>query len=260
VRSPRLAGYDAAVADLFLIRHGQARYGEADYDRLSERGHEQARHLGGWLSRRPPEVVFTGPLRRQIETYASARVAAAAAGVELPEPQIVPELAEYPGFELARELIPRLAREDERFADLPNADPRIRETAFHTMITRWGSGAWNVDGIESAVQFAARVQAGLHQVMAAAAGGRSVAAVTSAGPIGVALGLANGVPPERMILLSRVIQNASISQLRFRSEHFAAPGPALAAADAPAPWPASWAAMFAFNATAHLTPELVTDR
>ena len=31
------------MASLFLIRHGQASYGEADYDRLSTRGQEQAR-------------------------------------------------------------------------------------------------------------------------------------------------------------------------------------------------------------------------
>ncbi|MEZ4364489.1 MAG: phosphoglycerate mutase family protein, partial [Kofleriaceae bacterium] len=125
------------MADLLLIRHGQARYGEADYDRLSDRGHEQARHVGRELQRRLPAVVFTGPMRRQVETYAGAREAARLAGVELPEPIVLAELAEYPAFELIQELMPRLVREEARFAELASADGKTREAAFQTMIHRW---------------------------------------------------------------------------------------------------------------------------
>ncbi|MEZ4364379.1 MAG: histidine phosphatase family protein [Kofleriaceae bacterium] len=285
------------MADLLLIRHGQARYGEADYDRLSERGHAQARYVGRELGKRPPSIVFTGPLRRQVETYASARAAAEAEGMALPEPIEVAELAEYPAFELIQALMPRLSQEEARFADLAKADARTREAAFQTMIHRWGSGAWNAPGVETAAQFAARVQAGLHQAMEAAGGGRLVAVVTSAGPIGVAMGLANGGTTERMIHLSRVIQNASFSQVRFRGQdappamravgkEAAAAGDGAGTAGAragtaggaagagtagagtttpanhaePTAWPLGWASMFTFNVTAHLPPELVTDR
>jgi broad specificity phosphatase PhoE len=237
------------VADLLLIRHGQARYGEADYDRLSDRGHEQARRLGPELARRAPAIVFTGPLRRQIETYVSARAGASEAGLELPEPTIVPELAEYPAFELIRELMPRLVAEESRFAELRTADARTREAAFEMLIYRWGSGEWNANGLE--------------RVMAAAAGGQLVAAVTSAGPIGVAMGLAIGAVPDRMIRLSRVVQNASISQLRFRSQAWSSASAEAAAGSIGATdsaWPPGQVSMFAFNVTAHLPPELVTDR
>lgn len=65
----------AAIADggsVILVRHGQASLGERDYDRLSGRGHVQARHLrdrlqgeiaAGW---RP----VCGTLRRQRQTLA----------------------------------------------------------------------------------------------------------------------------------------------------------------------------------------------
>lgn len=242
------------MADLLLIRHGQARYGEADYDRLSDRGHEQARLLAPELIRRKPEAVFTGPLRRQIETYASAREAAAAAGHQLPEPTIIDELAEYPAFELLQHLMPRLIAEDARFADLERAEAKVRELAFQTMIFRWGSGAWNAPGVETSAEFALRVRAGLDRVVAAvtamgaaaAGSGKTVAAVSSAGPIAVAMGLALGVNEERMIHLSRVVQNASISQLRFRSQGFE--------------WQLPNVSMFSFNQTSHLPPELVTER
>ncbi len=241
------------MADLLLIRHGQARYGEADYDRLSDRGHEQARLLAPELIRRKPEAVFTGPLRRQVETYASAREAAAAAGHQLPEPTIIDELAEYPAFELLQHLMPRLIAEDARFADLERAEAKVRELAFQTMIFRWGSGAWNAPGVETSAEFARRVKAGFDRVIASVAGmpaaagsGKAVAAFTSAGPIAVAMGLALGVNEERMIYLSRVVQNASISQLRFRSQGFE--------------WQLPHVSMFSFNQTSHLPPELVTER
>lgn len=234
------------MADLLLIRHGQARYGEVDYDRLSDRGHEQARQLGLELARRVPSIVFTGPLRRQVETYASARDAAGAIGVLLPDPIVVPELAEYPAFELLRELTPRLIAEDARFERLDKADARTRELAFQTMILRWGSGAWLVPGVETSKEFSVRVKVGLDRVMSAGTNGQLVAAVTSAGPIGVGIGLSVGADEERMILLSRVVQNASISQLRFRTQGFA--------------WQPNQVSMFAFNLTAHLPPDLVTER
>jgi len=35
---------------LLMVRHGQASFGKANYDELSERGHLQAYHLGLWLA------------------------------------------------------------------------------------------------------------------------------------------------------------------------------------------------------------------
>jgi broad specificity phosphatase PhoE len=47
------------VGTLYLIRHGQASYGEADYDRLSPRGIEQAQAVG---------LVFGIPAERMVRT------------------------------------------------------------------------------------------------------------------------------------------------------------------------------------------------
>lgn len=232
------------MAELLLIRHGQARYGEADYDRLSERGHEQARHVGAALTRQAPTRVFTGPMRRQLETYAGARAAAAAAGVALPEPEVWAELAEYPAFELIAALGPRLAELPE-FAQAERSDARMRERGFEALLLRWASGEWNAPGIETATQFAERVGRGVARAMAMAAGGETIALVTSAGPIAVAIGLTLGASEARMISLSRVVQNASFSRLRFRSALAAQP---------------SAASMVTFNHTGHLPTELVTER
>jgi broad specificity phosphatase PhoE len=231
------------VGTLFLIRHGQASYGEADYDRLSERGREQARALGAWLAGSKLDAVYTGPLRRQTETIAFAREVAPA----VPEPTTLPELAEYPAFEMLQHLVPRLIKEDPKFAQLTTSPtPRLLDQAFHTILNKWSRDEWWVEGVERVGDFVARVRAGLDRVLRAAGSGARLAAVTSAGPIGVAVGLVFGIASERMVRTSIVIRNASITELRFRSQDF--------------DWQPDQLSLVTFNLTGHLPDELHTER
>ena len=59
------------MAKLLLVRHGQASYGQLDYDRLSPRGEAQARLLGPYLAAQQPSALFVGPLVRQQQTARS---------------------------------------------------------------------------------------------------------------------------------------------------------------------------------------------
>src|SRR5689334_14298164 len=106
------------VGTLYLIRHGQASYGELDYDRLSPRGIEQALVVGRWAERAGLDALYAGPLRRQRET---AQYAVEAAGGKLPVPQELVELAEYPAYEMLQHLVPKLVAQDAAFADLTTA-------------------------------------------------------------------------------------------------------------------------------------------
>ena len=55
---------------IYLIRHGQASFGQADYDRLSPTGHQQSRVLGEGLKHLGLDVHATvrGSMRRHAET------------------------------------------------------------------------------------------------------------------------------------------------------------------------------------------------
>ncbi len=239
------------MGTLFLIRHGQASYGEADYDRLSARGQDQARAVGRWLATRQISALYTGPLRRQVQTGAFACEAAAAAGTTLPSPVSLLELAEYPAFELLQHLVPRLVAEDPKFEALKSAPtPRLLDEAFHTILARWASDEWGVEGVERVSEFVARVREGLTRMLAAAASGAKIACVTSAGPIGVAVGLTFGIPDARMVRTSIVIRNASVTELRFRTQDFARH----------AAWKPEQVSLVTFNVTAHLPDELHSER
>ena len=56
---------------LLLVRHGQASFGAADYDCLSELGHRQCVRLGQYLRERGArfEAVVTGTLKRHAQSW-----------------------------------------------------------------------------------------------------------------------------------------------------------------------------------------------
>jgi broad specificity phosphatase PhoE len=233
------------VGSLFLIRHGQASYGEADYDKLSSRGHEQAKALGGWVAGAKLDAIYAGPLRRQRETAAGA-----VAGTAL-EPLELAGLAEYPAFEMLQHLMPRLVAEDTKFAHLSSAPtPRLLDDAFKTVLAKWGSDEWVADGVERVTTFVDRVRGALCQAIGAAKSGARIACVTSAGPIGVGVGLAFGIPAAQMVRTSIVIRNASITELKFRSG-IVSPTTALSP---------DHISLVTFNVTGHLPAELQTER
>jgi len=234
------------VATLVLVRHGQASYGQADYDRLSPRGEQQAKHVGEHFRTAPLDALFTGPLKRQRDTAAIAHEHARGA---LPAPTVIDELAEYPAFELITRLMPRLVAEDPSFAALLTKPSReLGDRAFNAIVGRWARGEWHTDGVERVDEFAARVQRGFDRVIALAKQGARVGVVTSAGPIGVAVGLVFGSSPEHMVRASRPIRNASISELVFRTD-----------GDEPFAWRPEQIALASFNALHHLPAELHTE-
>ena len=98
---------------------------------------------------------------------------------------------------------------------------------------------------ERVIEFRARVQRGLDRVVRDVRSGANIAVVTSAGPIGVAVGLTFGASEHHMIRTSSVIRNASITELRFRSQDF--------------DWHPERVALIAFNSIHHLPPELHTE-
>jgi broad specificity phosphatase PhoE len=230
------------MGTLLLIRHGQASYGEVDYDRLSSRGQEQARSVGAFLANAGIDQLYTGPLKRQQGTTA---IAAEAAG-NLPTPTTLPELAEYPAFDLLQHFMPKLVAADPKFAALTQTPTReLANEAFHTILNRWARDEWGIEGVERVTEFRARVTRGLDQIVRDVRSGARIAVVTSAGPIGVAVGLTFGASEHHMIRTSIVIRNASITELRFRSRDF--------------DWHPERVSLISFNSTHHLPTELHTE-
>jgi broad specificity phosphatase PhoE len=253
-RDPRY--HAPRVSTLLLIRHGQASYGAADYDRLSPLGVRQAEVLGVHIVRAGHRIdaVCSGPLRRQIDTAEGLRRAAAAVGLELPPVRVIDELAEYPAFQLLYRLLPRFAAEDPDLAPLTRgvvgeSTHHLLDRAFNHVMGAWHRGEIHADdhpGIESFEAFVDRIRRGLEAIMSAHGGGQQIAVVTSGGPISVAVKLALGLTPEATMNLGRAIRNASVTEVRWRSRGFG--------------WAPGDFSLYGFNHVHHLSDDLVTYR
>ena len=213
------------MGTLLLVRHGQASAFEENYDRLSTLGEKQARMLGESWRRRELLVdrVFVGPRVRQQRT---AEIVAEAGG--LPPPVQLEDLDEMRVEPLFREHMPDLFSRHAHLAALGDAMvaadgnvARAREFArlFEAVLQLWLRGEVSAPGVESWLEFRARVRRALSVVRAEARGQR-IAAFTSAGPVASAVQLALGADDDTTLSLAFRVRNSSISEFVFSGERF----------------------------------------
>lgn len=203
------------MGDLLLIRHGQASFGAADYDRLSPQGDTQAQRLGAWLRENAPAPVLVarGQLRRHAQTVQRMLDAAA-----LDAPMLtLPGLDELDHIELLRRHRPDLRDHDAMAAELRRSDDphRAFQALFVQAIARWTGGAHDHDYSRSWAQFRADALAAL-QTLASQAAEREgeVWVVTSGGPIAVIATELIGAPVERTFALSWPLVNTGLTRVR----------------------------------------------
>ena len=188
---------------LLLVRHGQASWGEADYDRLSPRGVEQSRLLGAALAGRAvrPDVVLRGSLRRHEQ---SADAAIGGAGWEVP----VVEDAGWDEFDHMRTLS---GAADWHEIEGETYDDRVLR--FEATIERWASGQHDADYHESFPVFTSRVEEALARALDRLEPKQTAVVFTSGGPVSwVTAALTDGGAPA-WGRLSKVVVNSSVTKV-----------------------------------------------
>lgn len=200
------------MSTLYLIRHGQASFGTADYDRLSPTGMQQVAHLREHLqaSAGLPEQLFSGRLRRQRET---AAILAGDAQVAL---EVHPAFDEYDADALLR--LHAAAAPGSHAATehgTASVDPRAFQRRLESAGLAWVEGVLDDHCPETWATFRARVARGLESLMAREGRGRRWAVCTSAGVIGAAVGHVLGLADREALRLSWSIHNASITRLQY---------------------------------------------
>ena len=199
------------MANLLLIRHGQASFGAADYDELSPIGEEQSRCLGHWFRRtgQLPELIATGSLRRQVRTSA---LCVETAGVGAPTLTLA-GLDEMNHEEALARHRPDLAAPGALIAELARSDDPHRgfQRLYIAAVTRWTSGEFDSDYARSWRSFRADVMEALAALAAHEA--RTIWAFTSGGPIGVIVNALVGAPMEQAFALAWPLVNTSITRV-----------------------------------------------
>ena len=193
----------AAMGTVYLVRHGQASFGAADYDQLSELGARQCNALGHWMAARGLqfEAVLRGTLRRHAQSLAAlseghGSVLAA---------QEWPGLNEYDSEALIRTVHSGpLAKPDT---------PEVYRAHFRLLreaLAGWIAGRTQPQGMPSWADFVGGVTAALDQVRAHQG---DVLIVSSGGPIATAVTQVLGAPAAAMIDLNMRIRNSALTEL-----------------------------------------------
>lgn len=195
------------MAQLFWVRHGQASFGQSNYDQLSPLGYQQARWLGEYFVQQG--VVFdhivSGDLHRQMQTADQI----VAAGNDSAQRSVIPGFNEYPLTALRQhytQAFPQLAElsAPSDFIDkLPLA------------LTLWSKDS-DPNLPESWAGFQKRVIDGLQEIQANYTG--NVLVVSSAGAIATVLSHIMGLNFDSLVHLNLNTKNTSVSQCYFDQE------------------------------------------
>lgn len=211
------------MSTLFFIRHGQASFGRSNYDRLSERGYEQARVLAGHLAGgRPFDRIYTGTLQRQTETARALTELYGEKGVAFPEAVRSEAFNEYDSEAVCRALIPKLVKAEPDLEPLAAAmfkDNRAFQTLFETVMRRWVAGEYSLPDVEDWETFKARVNAALDEISLLEGRGLRIAVFTSGGPISVAVQRALALSDEACLQVSWQVVNASITRFKYTARN-----------------------------------------
>jgi broad specificity phosphatase PhoE len=238
------------MSQLILIRHGQAAAFTPDSDQLTALGKRQAEKLGQYLAARKLRVdeVFTGTLKRQVETEQIAGDAFRAADLAWPEATRQPGWNEYDAGAIMGRLAPLLATRDPLFGKLVedfelNRAARDRnryfQRMFEALMEQWVSGELAHDDVEPFATFHERVQQVRAEILGRDAS-RTVLVFTSGGPIGACVQLALQAPPAVAVHLNWRVKNGSLTEFVFSTGRLS---------------------LDSFNAVPHLdTPELISYR
>ena len=195
---------------IHLVRHGQAAFGTAHYDRLTERGRAQSRLLGEWFARRGVhfDAVFTGTLQRQIDTAQALCAALSGTG---PAPERFAALNEYdPEAVLAAHGGP--PTQPDQAAE--RRDPEAVRAHFRRLrdaLVAWADARIEPQGMPAFQAFQQGAVATLIEARRRFPEGH-VLIVSSGGPIAASVCASLNAPPAMAVELNLRIRNASLTE------------------------------------------------
>lgn len=206
------------MANLLIVRHGQASFGAENYDQLSPLGQRQADLTGEFLRQVGMRfsAAYSGDLSRQRET--GQRVLDQLE--QAPELIIDPRFNEVQTDEQIEVMMPLLVERDARFADLVAAmdtDTKSFQKIIETVFNYWVSPECNVSGIQSWKDYHGGVVSAFENAMTSAASGTDTAIFTSGGTIATIVGHVLKLTSDRVYEFYEPVFNCSITRIIFNS-------------------------------------------
>lgn len=192
------------MSELLVIRHGQASFGQDNYDVLSELGHRQAGAVGALLREINwvPDRTVTGTLNRQRDTLTSMGFSAG---------------EEHSGFNEYDFGDLLNARFKGDIPDLVTGDRRAHFRTLRETVFEWQDAAFE-GASETYAAFSERVEAA--RSFATDTDAKRVLVVSSGGVIGQMIAVALGAPNRQMMHLNLQIKNTAMTRFMFSGDAF----------------------------------------
>jgi broad specificity phosphatase PhoE len=219
------------MAAIYLIRHGQASFGKADYDQLSDKGMQQAKILGQhWQSLTTPDKFYSGDLLRHDQTLKCFTVGHQSTNT----PTVI-----HSGFN-EFDHVDILSCYNEKWHNFAQMSTDIQELSmpnktlqkeFSQALQRWMSGEYDKEYKESWSQFKVRCVRALQNVIQQelannrkakankAKPTKDILVFTSGGTISVIIQHILQLKDEQAFQLNQQLRNTSVSKLLFSDDN-----------------------------------------
>lgn len=213
------------MAAIYLIRHGQASFGKADYDQLSDKGSKQAELLGKhWQSMPEPDKIYAGDLLRHGQTLENFLI-----GYQGKNSCVTLHSGfnEFNHVELLTCYDPKW----KNFAQMAvsigqqTGANKVFQIEFAQALERWIGGKCDSDYKESWPQFQKRCVSALQDVINQELsskrkvnnnkGTQEICIFTSGGAIAVIIQHILGLSDEKALVVNQQLRNTSVTKLLY---------------------------------------------
>ena len=199
----------SAMTDIYLVRHGQASFGKANYDKLSELGGQQAIWLGDYFKQRDIrfDAVYRGDMVRHRETQEGIAEGIASSQEKLPQATVDSALNEFNFQAVAKAYL--IQHPQDKVAD------GAASSEYYRLLKK-AMLAWSKDQLAHAhldktwSEFSLRTKSVLEKMQSTNA--KRILVVTSGGAIAMMLKHILGYDSSTVINMNLQIRNASFSQ------------------------------------------------
>jgi broad specificity phosphatase PhoE len=206
------------MSTLYLVRHGQASFGTANYDQLSDVGREQVRLLGEFFAEAGEKIdrIYSGSLQRQRET---AEIVARAIGFQ--EPILIDEaFNEYDGDVILRHFAASLTPQELEDAGWPSlkTDRRRFQFFLERAARAWVDARIEAEDMLPWHGFLGRITRSLQNIMQREGRSKTLVLSTSGGVIGTVVAHVLGLSNHMGVELNWAVHNASITRLIYSAD------------------------------------------
>ena len=217
---------DNKIQKLFLIRHGQASFGEKNYDNLSKKGVKQSISLGRNLKKEKIEFenIIIGPLNRHRQTFEGIKEGFKG---EIKDPVIINEFAENQLMEIAQHYIPIMLNTEKSMKEIFSEVPiwkRRKEffKYFNIIAKKWILGEYDFskNKFETYKDFRKRIKVAKNKVHNLMKDDNHTMVVSSGGAITGIFSECEPLTVDEIMQNSFEIKNASVSTFIKQNQGF----------------------------------------